>query len=93
MASGTKIGIQPNSFKTNNNMPYDGEVVLEIKEIKTSLEIFASGLPMVYDSSAVFGFESGGMYVMNAKTIKGAELSLRKNRFINVNLRFTTFNN
>lgn len=85
MASGTKIGIQPNSFKTNNNMPYDGEVVLEIKEIKTSLEIFASGLPMVYDSSAVFGFESGGMYVMNAKTIKGAELSLRKNRFINVN--------
>ena len=82
--SGTKVSMPSNSFQTKNNKPYNGGVVFEIKEIKTSLEIFASGLPMVYDSSAVFGFESGGMYIMNAKTINGEELFLRDNKLINI---------
>jgi Leucine-rich repeat (LRR) protein len=85
LASGTNVTIEPNSFQTKNNKPYNGEVVFEIKEIKSSLEIFISGLPMVYDSSAVYGFESGGMYVMKATTASGKELSLRDNKFINVN--------
>ena len=85
LVSGTKVSIPSNSFQTKKNKPYNGGVVFEIKEIKTSLEIFASGLPMVYDSSDVFGFESGGMYVMKAKTVNGKDLSLRENKLISVN--------
>lgn len=84
LASGTTISVSPNSFQFKDNILYDGEVVFEIKEIKSSLEIFASGLPMVYDSTALFGFESGGMYVMKAKTKNGIALSLRDNKFVKV---------
>ena len=80
LASGTQVSLGENSFQLKNGTPYEGDVKFEVAEYKTSLDIYLSGLPMVYDSTALYGFESGGMYSLTAKTPTGKSLELRKDK-------------
>ena len=49
------------------------------------MDIYLSGLPMVYDSSALYGFESGGMYDLKAKTPAGENLALKSDKPLVIN--------
>jgi len=80
LASGTQVSLDENSFQLKNGTPYEGYVKFEVSEYKTSLDVYLSGLPMVYDSSALYGFESGGMYNLTAKTVGGKSLELKKDK-------------
>tara|TARA_B100000674_G_scaffold319113_1_gene265723 strand:+ start:7281 stop:10001 length:2721 start_codon:yes stop_codon:yes gene_type:complete len=83
--SGTIIKINSNSLITSDGKVYTGEVNLNVKEYKSSLDIYLSGLPMIYDSNAVYGFESGGMYNIEATTTEGRRLELADNNPLVIN--------
>jgi internalin A len=85
LESGTVIKINPNSLVTSDGKVFRGAVDLKIKEYKNSLDIYLSGLPMIYDSAALYGFESGGMYQIEATTKEGVKLQLAKDRSLVIN--------
>ncbi|MBL55927.1 MAG: hypothetical protein CMP61_01945 [Flavobacteriales bacterium] len=85
LESGTVIKINPNSLVTSDGKVFRGDINLKIKEYKNSLDIYLSGLPMIYDSAAVYGFESVGMFQIEATTKEGEKLQLAKDRSIVIN--------
>ena len=90
LASGTQVSLDKNSFQLKNGTAYAGDVIFEVSEYKTSLDIYLSGLPMVYDSSALYGFESGGMYNLTAKTVGGKSLELKSDKPLAINTGLPT---
>lgn len=85
LASGTQVSLEENSFQSKDGTPYLGDVKFEVSEYKSSMDIYLSGLPMVYDSSALYGFESGGMYDLKAKTPAGENLALKSDKPLVIN--------
>ncbi len=85
LTSGTLIKIDNNSLLTPDGKAYLGEVNLKVKEYKNSLDVYLSGLPMFYDSNAVYGFESAGMYQIEATTFDGETLELADKKPLTIN--------
>lgn len=85
LESGTTLEIEAGSLVKEDGTLYSGEVSLKVREYKNSLDIYLSGLPMVYDSTQVYGFESGGMYQIEALTMSGEKLNVTKGKSMVLN--------
>lgn len=78
LPSGTVFDAPANGFVNNKGAVYKGEIEFEISEYKNGLDIYFSGIPMLYDSAnTLYGFESGGMYNMVARDSIGNNLELK----------------
>ena len=93
LQSGTKLEIPENAFVTASGKPIAGDVKLNIEEFKTAGEIFASGIPMTYDSAGTtYDFKSGGMMEIRAFQNE-QELALAPGKLINAEMTTSSTEN
>ncbi len=83
---GSVVKVPPHGFLDQNGDPVSGEVELRFREFHDLAEIFASGIPMTYDSAGVeYHFESAGMFEIDAYQ-NGEKLQANPNAPIRVEL-------
>lgn len=76
-ATGTKINIQPNSFVTNYGTVVEGDVTVNIKEMRTAAEFFAYGLPMNnHNAQTIIEFTAVGENGENLALLKEKPLEV-----------------
>jgi len=63
---GSRIIIPPQAFVDKNGETYSGEVSLHYREYMDVFDIMLAGIPMIYDSTHRYHFESGGMFSIYA---------------------------
>jgi len=86
LANGGSIIFLENAFIDENGNQITGEVDIEWQEFHSLGDIFASGIPMKYDSAGVQNnLVSGGMFTINASQ-KGTEVKMAKDKPADVNL-------
>lgn len=65
--SGTSLSIPEEAFVTKEGEPVSGPIDMMVEEFLSVAQIFASGIPMTYDSAGVtYNFRSGGMMEVRA---------------------------
>lgn len=84
--SGTIVHVPTDAFVDKDGQVIEGEVKIEYREFADPAEIFASGIPMNYDSAGQRGwFTSAGMFEMSA-SYEGEEVFVNPNKTIDVSL-------
>jgi len=85
-ASGSTIVIPANAFLDEKGQPVKGNVEVKYREFADQLDIFLSGIPMVYDSGGHrFNFESAGMCDFTASQ-KGTSLQINPQAPLTINM-------
>lgn len=86
LKSGTKIIVPENAFVDKNGSPVKGRVIFKTQEFLNPVQIFASNIPMNFDSAGVpLAFSSAGMIDLRAYQ-DGEELELAPGKFIDIEM-------
>jgi hypothetical protein len=81
-SKGTKLFFPPNAFVDENNVPVNGNIKVEVKEIVTPLEMIFNDMPT---SSGGRLLESGGEYYITLKQ-NNRNLKLASGNFLKIQL-------
>jgi hypothetical protein len=85
--SGTRIAIPANSLVDASNKTIEGEVIIEYTEFQKPADILISGIQMVFDSAGTrYGFESAGMFNIDASTAGGDPVFIKEESAIDVSM-------
>ena len=83
--SGTHISIPANTLVDANDKVIEGEVIIEYTEYQKPADILISGIQMIYDSAGTtYGFESAGMFNLDASTAGGDPVFIKDGGTIDV---------
>lgn len=84
LPSGTKISVPANALEDAAGQPVTGEVQFDYREFRNPIDIFASGIPMKYDSAGRSEFlQSAGMFELVA-SVDGQEVFLAEGQTMKV---------
>ena len=84
---GSRITIPADAFVDKDGKAIEGDVKVEYQPITGVSNIIASGIPMVYETKGeVQSFVSDGMFEFNASTADGQEVSIAKNKAIDIHM-------
>jgi hypothetical protein len=90
--SGSILFIPKNSFVTQDNKTYQGDVKVFYREFRNPVDIMLSGIPMTNSEGADTNlFQSAGMYELWAFDEQNNKLNLKPEKQINISFKPTAF--